>query len=204
MMGDLERRLAEIERQVEKGGRVPAVRMPQPGDLEKTVRRVFAARPGHELERALADLHAARSLAAETWARVQRAGAGPPGAGEAATKYARAGGAAGTAPMGLGTQAGGLQVLFDWVRRLPHTYRTKTGKHCVTDRWISDGFLVYDPALEPPARGSIDNPWFGISGPKFRCYYPASSMADWESCMSSGSSGRWINAWSQKSLYIKF
>jgi hypothetical protein len=203
-MGELERKLAEIERELQRGVKLPGVGRIKPPDLEAAVRRVFAARPSHEMARAIEDLGAARSLARQTWERVRTSAELAVKAGEAAQKFARAGGAAAVAPMGLGTKAGGLAVLFDWVRRLPHTYTTKKGRHCLTDRWISDGFLVYDPALEPPMPGSVDNPWFGINGPKFRCYYPHSSVADWESCMTSGSSGRWLNAWGQKSVYVKF
>jgi hypothetical protein len=207
MMADsLETRLREIEREIAKGAKVG--RLPKPvvqtaGELEAAVRRVFAARPSHEMARAITELTQARAMAKAAWERVRISGV-ELGKGTAAEKFARAGGAAATVPQPLGTQTGGLQVLFDWVRRLPHTYRTKEGRHCLTDRWISDGFLVYQPEFEPPPLGSIDNPWFGLNGPKFRCYYPASSMADWESCMTSGSSGRWLNLWSQKSNYIRF
>lgn len=201
----LESRLKQIEAEIAKGakiGRLPGLK-PTAGALEAAVRRVFYARPSHEMARAMVDLAAARALARSTWERVRTSGVDL-GKRTAAEKFARAGGAAAMVPQALGTLAGGLQVLFDWVRRLPHTYRTKTGAHCLTDRWISDGFLVFHPELEPGVRGSIDNPWFGLNGPKFRCYYPNSSMGDWESCMTSGSSGRWLNAWSQKSNYVRF
>lgn len=203
-MGDLERKLAEIEKAVAKGELLPAVTIRHKADLEGAIARVFNTRPGHEMQRALADLAAARALAKETWERVRASKELSVKAGAAATQFARAGGAAAVQPMPLTTGGGGLQVLFDWVRRLPHTYTTKKGKHCLTDRWISDGFLVFDPGLEPPALGSIDNPWFGINGPKFRCYYPGSSVADWESCMTSGSSGRWLGRWGQRRNYTRF
>jgi len=206
MADSLEARLRQIESEIAKGakiGRLPKPVVQTAGDLEAAVRRVFAARPSHEMARAIGELSQARTMAKLAWERVRTSGV-ELGKRTAAEKFARAGGAAAMQPQGLATATGGLQVLFDWIRRLPHTYRTKTGAHCLTDRWISDGFLVYNPEYEPPARGSIDNPWFGLNGPKFRCYYPASSMADWESCMTSGSSGRWLNAWSQKSNYIRF
>lgn len=203
-MSDLEARLKQIESDIAKGaaiGRLPKI--PKAHDLEAAVQRVFAARPSHEMARAMTDLAAARDLAKTTWERV-RASGGDLANTSAAGQFAKAGGAAAVAPQQLWNGYNGIQVLFDWVRRLPHTYRTDKGKHCLTDRWISDGFLVFDPSREPPAKGSIDNPWFGINGPKFRCYYPNSSLVDWESCMTSGSSGRWLHAWPQKSNYNKF
>jgi hypothetical protein len=203
-MGELERKLSAIERQVAQSVKMPGVRVAKPADLEAAVRRFFAARPEHEMARAIGDLAAARNLAKETWERVRASNVLAVRAGEAARKFAIAGGAAAMTPTGLATPSGGPMVLFDWVRSLPHTYTTRTGRHCLTDRWISEGFLVFDPGAEPPLHGSVDNPWFGMNGPKFRCYYPHSSVADWESCMTSGSSGRWLNRWPQKSVYIKF
>jgi hypothetical protein len=42
----------------------------------------------------------------------------------------------------------------------------------------------------------------GLRGREFVCYYPGSTRADWRAILTSGSSGRWLNAWSQKSAYI--
>ena len=173
-------------------------------ELEAVVRRVMEGRPGQELQLGLLELANARALAAATWAAARASAGNAPGSQSAAEMYARRGGADAARPMDLTTNTGGLQVLFDWERRLPHTYHTAKGAHCLTDTWISDGFLVFDPRLEPPALGSVDNPWFGIRGPGFRCYYPGSSVADWESCMTSGSSGRWLARWSQKKSYTTF
>jgi hypothetical protein len=88
--------------------------------------------------------------------------------------------------------------------RAPHTLRTKKGKPCRTDRWFDRMGLVYDAGLPDDARGGYNDPWLWVGGSTFRVYYPGSTRADFAAMFSSGSTGRWLNAWSQKSSYVSF
>lgn len=99
---------------------------------------------------------------------------------------------------------GGPRVLLDYSIPPPHTLTDAKGRYVETFRWFDRAFLVYDPSIPAGEKGSEHDPWFGISGPKFRCYYPNSSAADFQSMMTSGSSGRWLHAWSEKSNYVEF
>lgn len=83
-------------------------------------------------------------------------------------------------------------------RILPHTLIDRRGRKVQTQKWINRAFLVI--FTSQAARG----PMLGLAGPNFRCYYPNSSGDDLRAILGSGSSGRWLNAWSQKSNYIKF
>ena len=98
----------------------------------------------------------------------------------------------------------GPRILLDQEVPVPHTLTTRTGRHCETNRWFDRAFLVYDPSIPPDQRGSENHPWFGVSGPGFRCYYPQSSEADFESILTSGSSGRWLHAYGQRANYVQF
>jgi hypothetical protein len=212
MAESLEARLRKIEAEIAKGakiGRLPSAAK-KAAEMEAAVKRMFAARPSHELVQAMAELTAARRLSRETWERIRVSGpTAQTAAGRTARRFARTGGAAARIDMSLAAPGGGVRILYDWYAQVPHTYWTtaKPGRpsvRCETDKWFNKEFLVYDPAAEPGTRGHVDSAWLGLSGPKFRCYYPASSIADWESLRDSGSGGRWLNAWSQKSKYIKF
>jgi hypothetical protein len=207
MADSLEARLRQIEAEIAKGakiGRLTIPKAPRVGDLEKTIARVLAGKP-EEYRLALEELKAARVVSEKARAGMKAAMVGGRVPDSAfARQFIRKGGTAAVTPVGLGQPAGGVQIMLDKVFRLLHTRLTKDGRQCWTDRWINDAFLVYDPRLEPLARGGVDNPWLGLRGPKFRCYYPASGMADWELLQTTQSSGRWLNAWSQKSNYIKF
>ena len=210
MADSLEARLRQIEAEIAKGakiGRLPKVS--KAAEMEAAVRRIFAARPSHEMARAMAELGEARALAHATWQKVRASGPMQAAAGETARRFMRTGGAASRIDMSLASPGGGVKILYDWYAQVPHTYHTtgkpgKPSKPCDTDKWFNKEFLVYDPAAEPGTAGHVDSAWMGLSGPKFRCYYPRSSVADWESLRDSGSGGRWLNAWSQKSNYIKF
>ena len=107
-------------------------------------------------------------------------------------------------PPGAEQRTRGAGILIKANMRCPHTYRTAAGKTCDTDAWIQYALLVYDASKGPEERGGIDDPWFGMEGPKFRCYYPQSGLADFESIMSTNSSGRWLHAWSQWKSYVTF
>jgi len=98
----------------------------------------------------------------------------------------------------------GIKILFGTENTPPHTYTTKAGKHCATDRWFNDVFLCYDAGLAKGDRGGMYDPWLGLAGRNFRCYYPNSTAADFRSIMTSGSSGRWLHMWTQKSNYVRF
>jgi len=114
---------------------------------------------------------------------------------------------------------GGIQILAGTSVPPPHTLQNAAGKFVPTYRWFDNAFLCYDPSIpvNPKAltdpdyakesanpKGSQFNPWFGLSGREFRCYYPNSGSYDYKSCITSGSSGRWLQAWSQKSNYVSF
>ena len=99
---------------------------------------------------------------------------------------------------------GGIEIMAGTENTPPHTYKTAEGKHCATDRWFDRCFLCFNPALPENAAGGKYNPWLGLSGRGFRCYYPGSSSADFKAIMTSGSSGRWLQSWSQKSHYTRF
>jgi hypothetical protein len=85
-----------------------------------------------------------------------------------------------------------------------HTNMTAKGKYCDTGRWFSYTFLVIDTGARPGERGSAENPWMGLLGEGWRCYYPNSSVADYGHILSSASSGLWLHAWSEKSNYVSF
>jgi hypothetical protein len=208
MMADksLESRLKQIEAEIAKGAKIGRldVRPKTASEIEATIRRVLAGKP-NELLLAMVELKAARVVSAKARAGMQAAMAGGRVPNSAfARQFIRWGGTKAVTPVGLEKPGGGVQIMLDKVFRLLHTRLTKDGKECWTDRWINDAFLVYDPRLEPLSRGGVDNPWLGVRGPKFRCYYPASGMADWELLQTTQSSGRWLNAWSQKSNYVRF
>ena len=97
---------------------------------------------------------------------------------------------------------GGIEVLFG--RKVPHTYRRADGGFCDTDRWFDYILLVYDSSKWSNEHGGINNPWMGLQGPNFRCYYPDSSREDWRHFMTSASSGRTLHNWSQIHNYISF
>jgi hypothetical protein len=99
-------------------------------------------------------------------------------------------------------QSGGLTIGAEF--RAPHTLRDKHGKPCRTDRWFDRIGLVYDSSLPDDARGGYNDPWLWVGGSTFRCYYPGSTRADFAAMFASGSTGRWLNAWSQKSSYVSF
>lgn len=92
-------------------------------------------------------------------------------------------------------ETGVVRVIEGSLRSVPHTLVDKHGQKCRTDRWFNMAFLVFDPA------GVVR---LGLSGPGWRCYYPQSSGNDLASLLGSGSGGRWIDRWSEKSNYISF
>ena len=96
----------------------------------------------------------------------------------------------------------GMVILHE--HRVLHTFTTKAGKFCDTDRWFDTCGLVYDAALPKNAWGGMYNPNLFISGRGFRCYYPESTAAHFKSILNSSSSGRWLNSWHQKKAYIEF
>ena len=98
--------------------------------------------------------------------------------------------------------AGGLTIGYEL--RPPHSLRRAAGKPCRTDRWFDRCGLVYDSSQPTDGPMGFDNPRLFLAGTAFRCYYPNSTRADFAAIMSSGSSGRWLNAWSQKSSYVQF
>lgn len=208
----LESRLKQIEAEIAKGAKIG--RLPKPvskaAEMEAAVKRMFAARPAHEMAQAMAELHAARQLSRETWERIRISGPTAQTAmGGTARRFAKTGGAAARIDMSLAAPGGGVKILYDWYAQVPHTYWTtskpgRPSKRCETDKWFNKEFLVYDPAAEPGTAGHVDSAWMGLSGPKFRCYYPKSSIKDWENLRDSGSGGRWLNAWDQKSNYVRF
>ena len=103
---------------------------------------------------------------------------------------------------GSAAQSQGIVIAEEF--RTPHTLRTKTGKHCRTDRWFDRCGLCYDSGLPETSPGGADHPMLWIGGTGFRCYYPRSTRSDFASMMSSGSTGRWLKAWSQRSSYVSF
>ena len=98
--------------------------------------------------------------------------------------------------------AGGLVIGYEL--RPPHSLRTAKGKPCRTDRWFDRCGLVYDSSQPDEGPMGYNNPRLFLAGTAFRCYYPNSTRADFAAIMSSGSSGRWLNSWGQKSNYIQF
>lgn len=211
MADSLEARLRQIEAQIAGGAKIGRleIKPKTASQIEATIRRVLAGKP-NELRLAMEELKAARVVSEKARAGMRAAMAGGRVPDSAfARQFIRKGGTAAVTPVGLGQPTGGVQIMLDKVFRLLHTRLTtpkpgQDAKFCWTDRWINDAFLVYDPRLEPLEPGGVDNPWLGLRGPKFRCYYPKSSMAEWETLQTTQSSGRWLNAWDQKSSYIKF
>ena len=109
------------------------------------------------------------------------------------------------APQGGTTPSGsGIEIMAGTENQPPHTYKTASGAHCQTDRWFDSVFLCFDSALDDNSKGGKYNPWMGLAGRNFRCYYPGSSSADFKACMTSGSSGRWLQSWGQRSNYVRF
>lgn len=176
----------------------PLVESGGASDLDGLVARMFAS--GASQERAREQLAAARATARTTRQQAQAAQS------VAAAKATESGPLLGTPSVSptVAAASGGPRILLDYVVPPPHTLTNDKGKYCETFRWFNKAFLVYDPALPMDAKGSEANPWFGLEGPKFRCYFPNSSDADFEACMTSGSSGRWLNAWPQRRNYVAF
>ena len=106
------------------------------------------------------------------------------------------------------TPAGGLTIGVEM--RPPHTNTRggnahgKGGKPCRTDRWFDRAGLVYDASQPDDGPMGYNNPRLFLAGTTFRCYYPNSSRADFAAIMSSGSSGRWLHRWPEKSNYTTF
>ena len=105
------------------------------------------------------------------------------------------------APAAIGVGAGVAMVVPGSERILPHTLVDKHGNRCATQKWINRAFLVI---VRGPGRPADAPPKLGLGGPKFRCYYPNSTPDDMRALLGSGSSGRWLNAWGQKSNYVRF
>ena len=103
------------------------------------------------------------------------------------------------APAAIGIGAGVAMVVPGSERILPHTLVDKHGNRCATQKWINRAFLVI---VRGPGRPADAPPKLGLGGPKFRCYYPNSTPDDMRAILGSGSSGRWLNAWGQKSNYV--
>ena len=99
-------------------------------------------------------------------------------------------------------KTGAIEISAEY--RAPHTLRTKTGRPCRTDRWFDRMGLCYDSGAPEDSRGGFNDPWLWVGGGGFRCYYPQSTKRDFAAMFSSGSTGRWLNSWSQKSNYIEF
>ena len=97
---------------------------------------------------------------------------------------------------------GTIEIIEGTQAPVPHTLMDRHGRHCHTDRWFDFAFLCYNSSLPVEARGGRDDPYMGLRGREFVCYYPGSTLADWRAILASGSSGRWLTAWSQKSAYI--
>lgn len=110
------------------------------------------------------------------------------------------------------TRGGPVFVLPGSERILPHTLVDRHGRRVQTQKWINRAFLV---VVEDDQQriirlsggfGPVDTSraMLGLAGPKFRCYYPGSSKRDYDAVIGSGSSGRWLQRWPQKSLYVSF
>ena len=97
-----------------------------------------------------------------------------------------------------------IVVLEGTQNSVPHTYKTSKGTFCATDRWFDMCALVYNSTVADDDIGGKNNPMLALQGRDFSCYYPNSSIKDWQGIMTSGSSGRWLHRWSQKSNYVIF
>lgn len=98
----------------------------------------------------------------------------------------------------------GLEIVIGTEGPVHHSYRDKHGRACNTDKWFTACFLVYEKSKDLQERGGAGDPWFGLEGARFRCYYPASDAGDFRAILTSGSPGRWLHQWSQKSSYVRF
>ena len=87
-----------------------------------------------------------------------------------------------------------IEILPGTSNAPPHTYKTEKGTFCHTDRWFFECGLCFDTEKQPKERGGLEDPYFYLSGPNFRCYYPSMGANEFKSCMTSGSSGRWAHA----------
>lgn len=99
-------------------------------------------------------------------------------------------------PAAIPAGRGVAMILPGSERILPHTLIDKHGKRCKTQLWINRAFLVILTSRSEPV--------MGLAGPNFQCYYPNSSAEDFRAILGSGSSGRWLQAWPQKSNYVRF
>jgi hypothetical protein len=106
-----------------------------------------------------------------------------------------------------------IVVLEGTQRTPPHTYKTSKGEYCATDRWFDMCALVYDSSITDNeivdhvtvgTPGGRYKPMLALQGRDYSVYYPNSTEADYKAIMTSGSSGRWLHRWSQKSNYVRF
>ena len=97
-----------------------------------------------------------------------------------------------------------MEVVPGSWKSLQHTYRNADNRKCDTANWLQACMLVYDASLSVEERGKKANLRLGLEGPKWRCYYPNSSAADYEAVRGAASSGRWLQAWGQRKNYQSF
>jgi len=106
---------------------------------------------------------------------------------------------------GKDTIAKGIVVIQGTQNTPPHTYKTAKGKFCATDRWFDLIALVYDIDKAEDEHGGKLHTMLALQGSgKYSVYYPESTVDDFRAIMQSGSSGRWLHKWSQKSNYKRF
>lgn len=106
---------------------------------------------------------------------------------------------------GKETIAKGIVVIQGTQNHPPHTLLDKNGKFCHTNNWFDSVALVYNTDVDDDAHGGKKHPMLALQKTgSYSVYYPNSTEEDFKGIMLSGSSGRWLHKWSQKSNYVRF